>query len=287
PTKFRRNVPFIKDLNKRYLDNKDWIYRELDRIVSEKQKEIENTPLDQPLERNILTSLLTLNTERDLDKISVANVDRPLTKDQIISLLREVFTGGLEAITNNLSFNIFYLAKNRDVYLKMRQEVLDVYGTLDNPVLTLESYGKLKYIEAVIYEGMRIFPSAAMVPRTAIEDVEFDGFTIKADTTVFTDLYSLSNNPKYFKDPEIYNPDRFLADKESFTKYTYIPFGYGVRICPGRVWSLVQMKTFLIKLVCTFDIDSNDKNDTPKYFCHATNRPVDININIKTRKFNI
>ncbi|CAG8636369.1 14221_t:CDS:1, partial [Cetraspora pellucida] len=265
PKYFRKNFPLIKDLNKKYLDNKDWIYQELDSIVSEKQKEIENTPLDQPLEPNILTLLLTTNTERDLDKISVSKFDRPLTNDEVISILREVFTGGLDTTSNSVSFLMFYLAKHRDVYLKMRQEVLDVYGTLDNPVLTLESYGKLKYTEAVINEGIRIFPSVSSIPRAATEDVEFDGYTIKADTSVYTDFNALNHNPKYFKDPEIFNPDRFLTDKESFTKYTYIPFGNGVRVCPGRAWAMAQMKTFLIKLVCTFDIDSHDKNVTPKY----------------------
>ncbi|CAG8748418.1 2691_t:CDS:1, partial [Gigaspora rosea] len=263
PTMFRRNIPFIKDINKKYLDNKDWIYEELGRIVSEKQKDIENTPLSQPLESNILTLLLTTNTERDLDKISVGNFESPLTKDEVISIIREVFTGGLDTTSNSLSFIIFYLARHRDVYFKIRQEILDVYGTLNNPVLTLESYGKLKYIEAVIHESIRILPTVSSLPRAATEDVEFDGFTIKADTTVQTDFFALNNNPKYFKDPETFNPDRFLTDKDSITKYAYIPFGNGVRVCPGRSWAMAQMKTFLIRLVCTFDIYSNDKNDTP------------------------
>ncbi|CAG8791144.1 10543_t:CDS:1, partial [Racocetra persica] len=204
-----------------------------------------------------------------LDKISVGKFERPLTKDEVISIIREVFTGGLDTTSNSLSYIIFYLAKHRDVYLKMRQEVLDVYGTLNNPVLTLESAGKLKYIEAVIYESIRMFPTVSNIPRAATEDIEFDGFIIKTDTTVHTDFLVLNHNPKYFKDPETFNPDRFLTDKESILKYVYIPFGNGVRACPGRAWAMVQMKTFLVKLVCTFDIDSNDKNDTPKSSYHA------------------
>ncbi|CAG8751833.1 5906_t:CDS:1, partial [Cetraspora pellucida] len=247
-------------------------------------QEIENTPLGQPLEPNILTLLLTTNTERDLDKISVGTFDRPLTKDEVISILLEVFMGGLDTTSNSLSFIVFYLAKHRDVYLKIRQEVLDVYGTLDKPVLTLESYRNLKYIEAVIYEGIRIFPTVSVIPRAATEDIEFDGFTIKADTSVYTDLFALNLNSKYFKDPENFNPDRFLTDKESFTKYTYLPFGNGVRMCPGRAWAMVQMKTFLVNLVCTFDINSNYENDIPKYHFHTVNRPIDIKINVKTRK---
>ncbi|RIA99810.1 hypothetical protein C2G38_2257027 [Gigaspora rosea] len=46
---------------------------------------------------------------------------------------------------------------------------------------------------------------------------------------------------------------------------------------------MAQMKTFLIRLVCTFDIYSNDKNDTPMYVFHTVNRPTNIYINVKTR----
>lgn len=285
PTSFRRNIPFVKDLNKNFLDNKDWISQELNRIISERREEIENTPLDQPLEPNILTLLLTTNTERDLDKVSVGKFDRPLTDDEAKSIIREVFTGGLDTTSNSLAFIIFYIAKHRDVYLKIRDEVLNVFGTLENPDLTYESYGKLKYMEAVISEGIRIFPTISSMPRAATEDVEFDGFSIKADTTVYTDYRAVSNNPKYFKNPEIFNPDRFLNDeKESITKFTYLPFGNGVRICPGKAWAMIQMKTFLIKLVCTFDIESANNYNTPKYIYSTVSRPVDINIYVKTRK---
>ncbi|CAG8769594.1 21299_t:CDS:2, partial [Dentiscutata erythropus] len=237
-----RIAPGFKSSNKKFLDNKEWIDQELDRIVSEKRKEIENTPLDQPLESNILTLLLTTNTERDLDKISAGKFDRPLTDDEAKSIIREVFTGGLDTTSNTLAFLIFYIAKHRNVYLKMREEVLDVYGTLENPDLSFESYGQLKYIDAVINETIRIFPTVSAMSRAATEDVEFDGFTIKADTTVYTDYRAMSNDPKYFKNPEIFNPDRFLNDKESFTRYTFLPFGTGVRVCPGRAWSMAQMK---------------------------------------------
>ncbi|CAI2192006.1 12056_t:CDS:1, partial [Funneliformis geosporum] len=279
----REWFPGFKNLNKKYLDNRDWINAELEKMISERRKEIENTPLDQPLEPTILTILLTTNTERDLEKISVGKRDQPLENDQLSSILREVFTGGLDTTSNTLSFVIHYIAKHRDVYLKMREEILNVYGTLDNPNILLESFEKFKYMEAVIQEAIRIFPTVAMISRAATEDVDFDGYTVEADTTVFTNLKALSHNPKYFKDPEIFNPDRFL-DKGSIVKYSFLPFGNGVRMCPGRYWAMVQMKTFLIKLVSTFDLELVDKNAEAKYRYATVNRPIDINIYIKSRK---
>ncbi|CAG8838151.1 45212_t:CDS:2, partial [Gigaspora margarita] len=105
-----------------FLDNRDWIDQKLIRIVSEKRKEIENTHLDQPLEPNILTLLLTTNTKRDLDKISVGKFDRPLTDNKVKSIIREVFLSGLDTTSNSLAFIVFYLAKHRDIYLKVREE---------------------------------------------------------------------------------------------------------------------------------------------------------------------
>ncbi|CAG8468584.1 6239_t:CDS:1 [Acaulospora colombiana] len=284
PTFIRRNFPGIKALNKKYLDNRDWINDKLEKMIVERRKEIERTPLNQPLDPTILTLLITTNTERDLEKISVSNFDRSLNDEEISSIVREVFTGGLDTTANSLGFIGFYIAQHRDVYLRMREEVLNVYGTIDNPDLTIESYGKLKYIEAVINESIRIFPTISLMSRAATEDVEFDGFKIKADTAVLSDFKALSNNPKYFKDPEEFNPDRFFNDKESIGKFTYIPFGNGVRMCPGRGWAMVQMKTFLIRLVCAFDVELVNEAADPKYFYATANRPVDIKLNIRTRQ---
>jgi cytochrome P450 len=280
----RRNFPGIKNLNNKFLDNRDWINNELKRLIAERRKEVENTPLDQPLTPTILTLLITTNTERDLDKINLGKFDRPLMDEELSSILREVFTGGLDTTSNTLSITAFYLAKNRDVYLKMRQEVLDVYGTLDNPDLTIESFEKLKYIEAVIHESIRMFPTLGSMPRAAVEDVDFDGITIKADTTVYTNFKVMSHNPKYFKDPERFNPDRFIIDKEPTIRMVYFPFGSGVRMCPGRVWAFVQMKTFLVKLVSTFDIELVNKNADIKYVYATAVRAVDINLYVKPRK---
>jgi cytochrome P450 len=284
PSFIRRNFPIIKTVNKNYLDNKDWIISELKKMISNQRKEIEQTPLDQPLKPTIITLLLTTNTERDLEKISVGKFERPLTDDEVCAIAREVFTGGLDTTSNTLSFVTFYIAKHRDVYLKMREEILKVYGTLDNPDLALESFEKLKYMEAVIYEGIRMFPTISSITRAAVEDVEFDGFTIKADTTVHTHYKALNHDPKYFKDPEKFNPDRFLNDKDSIVKFSYLPFGNGARICPGRAWGLVQIKTFLIKFVSTFDIELVDKDADVKYKYATAIRPVDVNLYIKTRK---
>nr|CAG8523602.1 528_t:CDS:1 [Entrophospora candida] len=277
PPFIRTKFPF-KTLNKKFLDNRDWINNTLEKIVAEKRKEMENAALGQPHESTILTLLPNTNTEKDLDK------GKLLTDERLGSILREVYTGGLDTTSNTLSFVTYYIAKHRDVYLKMREEIIKVYGTLDDPNLTFESYEKLKYIEAVIYEGIRIFPTIPIIGRAGVEDAKFDEFIIKADTTVYTDLKSLSNDPRYVKNPEKFDPDRFL-NKEPIVRYSYLPFGNGVRMCPGRAWAMVQMKTYLVKLVSTFDIELVDKKTTaPKYVFATTRRPVDIKIHIKTRK---
>src|SRR5581483_4650670 len=100
----RRNFPILKDLNKKFLDNRDWIDKELEKLVSERRKEIDNTPSNQPLNPTILTLLLTTNTDRDLERMKTGKFDRPLKDSEISSIIREVFTGGLDTTSNTLSF---------------------------------------------------------------------------------------------------------------------------------------------------------------------------------------
>ena len=65
------------------------------------------------------------------------------------------------------------------------------------------------------------------VPHATDKDTEFDGFTVPAETMVLTHLQSVHMDPKYWKDPETFNPDRFLQDGKLVKKEAYYPYGIG------------------------------------------------------------
>lgn len=62
-----------------------------------------------------------------------------------------------------------------------------------------------------------------------------NGLTVEQGTPIIIPAQGLSHDPKYFKNPEEFQPERFLDEqKENIVKYTFMPFGEGPRACIGN-----------------------------------------------------
>lgn len=64
---------------------------------------------------------------------------------------------------------------------------------------------------------------------------------IETGTPIILPVYGLHHDPKYYEDPETFKPERFIGgNKEKLTKYTFLPFGEGPRICLGTSKTIFQ-----------------------------------------------
>lgn len=88
--------------------------------------------------------------------------------------------------------------------------------------------------------------------------IQSGGYDIPANTAVLLNIFSISRDPKWWKDPLEFYPDRFLvdgrlADQASWNSFNLIPFGGGRRGCPG--WSLAKLLVLrtVATLVHAFD----------------------------------
>lgn len=133
----------------------------------------------------------------------------------------------------------------------------------EDSYLSIQNLNKLKYMENVIKETLRLYPTVPMIGRTILEDVilpstfnrfllslqstpicikvvffivfVLGGKKIPANSHVNIFIYSIQRNPKIFENPEEFRPERF--DDDDFKKYPYafIPFSAGPRNCIGMV----------------------------------------------------
>ncbi|CAG8587383.1 21293_t:CDS:2 [Dentiscutata erythropus] len=67
------------------------------------------------------------------------------------------------------------------------------------------------------------------------------------------ELLAGNKNSKYWKDPEIFNPDRFMCD-DNTVKKNFIFFGRGIRQCPGRKLSMIELKGIIAMLFRKYDV---------------------------------
>lgn len=92
-------------------------------------------------------------------------------------------------------------------------------------------------------------------------------FVLEADTEVWLPIYGLHRDPKYFPNPDKFDPERFSEENISLiTPYTYIPFGAGPRLCIGNRFALIEIKLLFFSLLSNFEIVPTQKTPIPLVF---------------------
>ncbi|CAG8688513.1 3128_t:CDS:2 [Cetraspora pellucida] len=182
---------------------------------------------------DFLTMLLTMN-----------NDSNPSPED-IKQNIREMFGAGTGTTTTTLCIVAYLLAKHPEVEKRMVKEILSVVG----PTKNIGSYdlSKLVYTEGVIYEAMRLYPIAPITFRyTPDVPTQIDGYNFPPNTIFGINLAHIQRNEKYFKDPEIFNPERFLGNwRETLPTFAFSPFGQGMKSCPGKHFAMTETKVIL------------------------------------------
>lgn len=160
---------------------------------------------------------------------------------------------GFETTSIALNYVAFILAKHQDIQDKVRSEVtsvLEEYGQLD-----FESVMRgLKYLGNVIDETLRLYPPVTVfTTRRALNDFEYNGVTYKAGTCIMAPTLQIHMDPRYWPEPEKFDPDRFLPENVA-TRPTmaYQPFGDGPRNCVGRRLSLLELRYTMARVVEKF-----------------------------------
>jgi cytochrome P450 len=156
-------------------------------------------------------------------------------RDEVSTL----FVAGHDTTSAASAWLWFALSQNPEVERRAIEEV-DALG--DRPI-THEDLPRLKYVEMVVKESMRMFPASAFLfGREALETVELDGFPVKKGSWIFMSPYIVQHDERFFPNPEVFDPERFAPGRaDRLTPYSYIVFGAGVRTCIGNSMATMEL----------------------------------------------
>jgi len=293
----RRYVPFIRGKAKSLLKNRDYLYERIYKIIKERRIEIENTPLDQPLGHDTLTSYITANTPRDTNTMRLGNVNadslRPMTDKEILGNILDTMAGGTDTVSNLICYIVYHLGRHPEVVRRLRQEFDEVLGKDVTKPVTYNDIDKLQYCDAVIKEVYRHVPVIYTLPRANNERDTVGGYSWP-EKTAFSMLYFVMMKRKdYWTDPEKFDPDRFYKIDESdkyllekrYAKTAFSLFGGGIRICPGKKLAMIELKCLLALIYRKYDIELADPNAPLNYITGLLIACKELHVKVKPRKF--
>ncbi|KAJ8307248.1 hypothetical protein KUTeg_015332 [Tegillarca granosa] len=183
------------------------------------------------------------------------------------------FAAGQETTSQLLSFMMFTLGKNPESFKKLQAEIDDIIG--NKSVISFEDIGKLKYLDMVIKETLRLYPPVPGTSRIITKDLTIGGYKFPAGTNFLISSYALHHNEKYFDNPSEFRPERFSDDaEERVNTYTYLPFVIGPRSCIGKHFAEIEAKIVMTKFMQRFEFKL-DKNQSFGVVDAITVKPKD------------
>jgi cytochrome P450 len=113
----------------------------------------------------------------------------------------------------------------------------------------LEQLRQLKLTRAVFEEALRLYPPLPFLVREAQGDTSLAGQHCPFKTMVSISPWVVYRHQRYWRNPEQFDPQRFLADRANLQAGSYLPFGMGPRICPGAAFAMQEATMLLAALV--------------------------------------
>ncbi|MBM4782116.1 MAG: cytochrome P450 [Archangiaceae bacterium] len=174
-----------------------------------------------------------------LDANQAQQTSTSVMRDEVLSMV----VAGHETTAVELGWILWLLSTHPEVLEQVEAELDAVLG--DAPI-TLEKTRELPVLTRTLQEVLRLYPAVWALAREAEAADELCGFPIAAGSRVFFSPFAVHRNPKYWDNPEGFDPDRFLPERSvGRPKFAYFPFSGGQRKCIGDQFTMLELTTVL------------------------------------------
>ena len=175
--------------------------------------------------------------------------------DEVVDHMIFLMMAAHDTITSSATSLIWLLAKNPEWQDKLREELRAVTGG-EGRALAYDDLGKLDLTEMAFKEALRMIPPVPSLPRRALREFTFGGYTVPAGTPVGISPAAVHMMEEYWPEPAKFDPLRFTPEQVAKRhKYAWVPFGGGAHMCLGLHFAYMQVKILLAHVLTRYHID--------------------------------
>ena len=224
---------------------------EITRLISEAKQGLLREPDRQKHPQNLLEAML----------VAAAIEGSGVSESEVIGNVSTMLLAGEDTTANSIAWLIDLLYRNPNALAKLHAEVTSCVAAVEDwEQLDLAQLDGLVYLDACIQESMRIKPVGPFMPLEATQDTVVGDVRVPQHTLVICTFRHETLMDTNFAQPQLFKPERWLAaddtagNADAINKKVSMPFGSGLRTCPGRYLALLEIKIALVMLLNQFEI---------------------------------
>lgn len=221
-----------------------WAGRTLDGIVAQmvKRRRAEKVAGD-----DLLSMLLEARDEETGEGMTDAQL-----RDEVVT----IFLAGHETTANALAWTFYLLSTHSEHQEAARAEVDRVLAGRRPTAADVRNLGT---VERIVKESMRLYPPAWFIERSVHEDDVVGGYRLRRGALVGLVPWVTHRLPHLWDDPERFDPDRFLPEREKARpRFAYFPFGGGQRLCIGKAFAMMESVLVVSRMLQRYEIELAD-----------------------------
>lgn len=226
---------------KHYIETTKKMHKYLDeQLALHRQLKAKGTPVNDFMG-------IMIDVQEESKELQKSDPSMLVMKDLDITVSAwDMLAGAMDTSSTTVEWLILLLVNHPQVQEKLHATLDEAIGP--NRLPTLADYPNIEYFTAVMCELFRFKHFAPQgLPHEAAEDITLGGYNVPKGTQIFLNFHSLHMNPRSWKDPEVFRPERFLEEdrdlldtvlhSETYFKnpeaYKFVPYGQGRRRCVG------------------------------------------------------
>ncbi|CAG8516700.1 384_t:CDS:2 [Dentiscutata erythropus] len=176
-------------------------------------------------------------------------IRKDINKENILNITNEMINGSVITTTNTIIFLVYQIYKNPKVKDIIYSELENVLGS-KTYFMSYDKIKGLKYVDACVKKSLCLITVLLFSSRCIASNGIISGLHWKEKQEFVIHHNYIHQSTKYWVNPSLFKPEKFMVN--NIRKNRFIPFGGGIRECPGRNLAILAIKIVLIKFLDKF-----------------------------------